>query len=284
MAAWVDAASPSHASGSYRRLAGVLGIEKEFGSTNQTFGVEAIVGGGRAWGTVPEYALFFGGNTARRFLYESADSSAMTAFPSGPLIRSLGEGQAGASRSAGQSQGGTSYWHVNLNLTVPIPALSRPLVPAVEITDDDGSVRTLKEKLKGFAVGSAVGGVADTMIDQIIGELMKQGMPEDEATQKAAVIATERAKTIVSREIEPAVNFIADKANLYALKPLIMVDAARIGAHDAKSNQTRYAVGGGIQLTVVVAKFEAGYLRTLHPLDGDPSGNFIVRLVFQNLF
>src|SRR5262249_19770847 len=64
-ALWLDAASPNHASGSYHRLAGVFGIEKEFGSTNQTVGIEAIAGAGRAWGTVPNYARFFAGNTGR---------------------------------------------------------------------------------------------------------------------------------------------------------------------------------------------------------------------------
>ena len=43
-------------------------------------------------------------------------------------------------------------------------------------------------------------------------------------------------------------------------------------------------MGGGIQFTVVTARFEAGYMRTLNPSSGDDRGNFFLRLTFQNLF
>ena len=280
LAVWMDAASPSKQSGSYRRLAGVFGFEKEFGATNQTVGVEALAGAGRAWGTAPEYARFFGGNAARNFLYEGQDSPLMQEFPVGPLIRSFGQAQA-ASQS---SRGGTSYWHLNLNVSLPVPGLSRSLIPNVPIQNDDGSTILLKDKLKGFAIGSAVGGIADTMIDQIIEELMNQGMGEDDATQKAAEIAQKRAEKIVGKEIKPTIEFIADKANIYAFKPLIMFDAARINSPGSIDNRTRFAIGGGLQFTIVVARFEAGYLRTIRRLEGDSHGNFILRLVFQNLF
>ena len=88
----------------------------------------------------------------------------MTDFPVGPLIRSFGQAQA-ASLSA---RGGTSYLHLNLNVSLPVPGLSRSLIPNVPIENDDGSTILLKDKLKGFAIGSAIGGIADTMIDQII--------------------------------------------------------------------------------------------------------------------
>ena len=63
-----------------------------------------------------------------------------------------------------------------------------------------------------------------------------------------------------------------------------MFDAARINAPGSLDNRTRFAVGGGLQFTMVVARFEAGYLRTVRRLEGDSHGNFILRLVFQNLF
>jgi hypothetical protein len=284
LALWVDAASPNHASGSYRRMAGMFGIEKEFGSTNQTVGIEAIAGAGHAWGNVPQYARFFAGNSARNFLYDAPDAPSMITLPVGPLIRSFGAGQGVANSSPGVGTGGTSYWHVNLNLAVPLPRLSAPLIPNVTINDTDGTVRTLKEKLKGFAIGSAIGGIADTMFDQIFDELKKQGLSDDEATSKAAEISTARATKIVAREFKPTITYIADKANLFALKPLMMFDAARLNGPDGSSNRTRYALGGGVQLTIVVAKFEAGYLRSFHRMDGDPRGNFVLRLVVQNLF
>jgi hypothetical protein len=63
-----------------------------------------------------------------------------------------------------------------------------------------------------------------------------------------------------------------------------MFYAARIAAPGNLDNQTRYAIGGGLQLTIVVAKFEAGYMYGAKRIGGDPPGNFVMRLVFQNLF
>jgi hypothetical protein len=48
--------------------------------------------------------------------------------------------------------------------------------------------------------------------------------------------------------------------------------------------QTRYAAGAGIQVTLVVVKFEAGYLRTLRRLNGDPKGAWMARMTFVNIF
>jgi hypothetical protein len=80
------------------------------------------------------------------------------------------------------------------------------------------------------------------------------------------------------------VNFLADQANLFSVKPLIMFDAARLRAPGTSNNQTRIGIGGGLQLTLVIPKFEAGYMHTVRRVAGDPQGNFVMRLVFQNLF
>jgi len=90
-----------------------------------------------------------------------------------------------------------------------------------------------------------------------------------------------KAKTQVDadlREIKPAVEYLADYANLWALKPLVAMDVARL------DGITRKAVGGGLQLTIVVARFEALYLRTIGPPAGESRGNFVLRLTFENLF
>jgi hypothetical protein len=63
-----------------------------------------------------------------------------------------------------------------------------------------------------------------------------------------------------------------------------MFDAARINAPSALNNRTRFAVGGGLQFTIVTAKFEAGYMHTVRPLPAESRGNFVFRLYFQNLF
>ena len=61
-----------------------------------------------------------------------------------------------------------------------------------------------------------------------------------------------------------------------------MFDAA--GMDVPGDNPTWLAAGAGLQITVVTAKLEAGYMRTFSgPTFGD-RGNVFVRLVFQNLF
>jgi hypothetical protein len=281
LAFWTEAGSPSKNSSGYSRFAAILGYYKEIPvAPNQTVGAEAILGAGRARGDLPQYAFFFGGNIQKNFLYEPETSPILTAFPTGPLLRSIGAGQAGADTFA--LNGGTSYWHFNLNISIPIREWSSPLVPDIEIDgipkkDANGNIvldgegepviesRPLKTLLKNQGASAA-------RILQKIFE--KQGLTKQEARAKA------------DRELQgigSALRFIADQANIYSLKPLVMFDAARIGA-PRNLNPTRYAIGAGIQLTIVVAKFEAGYLHTINRMNGDPRGSFMMRLVFQNLF
>jgi len=284
LALWADVGSPDKGRDGYNRFAGILAIQKEVPiKPNQTIGFEAILGAGRARGDVPQYARFYGGNVQRNFLYEPADSPTLTAFPTGPLLRSFGSGQASAGATTSTPSGGTSYWHFNLNASIPIPAWSQPLVPDIVIEgipkrDANGKVvldengepvtesRPVRDLLKSQGESSR------KVLQRIF---VKQGLSQQEAAAKAA------------RELKGVnslLRFVADQANIFSVKPLFMFDAARIGAPGAINNQARYALGGGLQLTIVVAKFEAGYLRTVHRINGDPRGNFVMRLVFQNLF
>lgn len=257
-ALWADAASPDEA-GDYARLAGLFGFEREFMiAPNQTVGVEAVIGGGHTWGA-PEYARFYGGNSDRNFLYDGLDSPASAAFPAGPWIRSFGEGQALAARA--RNSGATSYWNLNLNVTLPIPGLSHPLIPNEEVAEGV----TLKQLLKNKA-GDSVSFYA--------AQLAAEGLSREEALAKARA---------TYGEVKPAVEFIADRANVYSVKPLLMCDVAQLDAPGAP-HTARLAVGGGIQLTIVTAKFEVGYMHTAIGDSDDPSGNFFARLVFQNLF
>src|SRR5258707_526048 len=55
-AVWFESTAASKTSINYKRLAGLAGFQKEFGSSTQTIGLEAVVGAGRSWGTVPLYS------------------------------------------------------------------------------------------------------------------------------------------------------------------------------------------------------------------------------------
>jgi len=283
IAVWIDGGSPDTLSGSYRRAAAMLGYAKDFQvAEHQAISLEVLLGGGNSWGTVPLYSRYFGGNSLNNFLYEATDSRALSAAPEGPLIRSLGTGQ--ASTLGGTTQlGGTSYWHANLNVALPVPKWSKPLIPNVTIEglvkkdancklilDSDGNPipedRTLGQVLKSQGSCSK----------NTLGKLFqKQGMTPDAAAAKAE---TEL------RSINSILAFLADRANLVSVKPLVLFDVARLYNDGVQNTGVRYGVGGGVQLTVVVAKFEAGYVYGVRRFPSDPPGNFVVRLVFQNLF
>jgi len=83
--------------------------------------------------------------------------------------------------------------------------------------------------------------------------------------------------------VAPNIRFIARHANLFAVKPLFMFDYAQIGGTSGSSLR-RYAAGGGVQIVVVLARAEIGYMKTLTKVTGEPTGNVVFRLTFQNLF
>ena len=228
-----------------------------------------LAGAGTSRGDVPAHARFFGGNSSTQFLYAGASSPGLLAMPSGPLIRSFGEGQAGFRLPGGGVRGGQSFWHANLNVAIPLPWWSRPLIPNEEtdIEDSQGRPVTIKQMLRRQV---------DVTGPSMLGATLKsQGVPAAEATKRAQDVFA---------EIRPATHFMIDDASIYAIKPLLMVDAGGLVSAGGSASETWLAAGAGIQVTVVTARFEAGYVRTVSgPTFGD-RGNVFVRLVFQNLF
>jgi len=266
-ALWLDRASPESTSKSYHRVVGLFGYEKELPVGEHSIGIEALFGWGRASSQTPEYARFYGGNSLGSFLYEDSDDPILSSMPSGPILRSFGTNQI-APLDSGSQRGATTFQHLSVTVSVPIPPLSYPLIPnEVVDVDQQGNVLTLRTLIKNFAVDSGQ--------DALSVYFQDEGLTEEEADRKAAK---------VFREIRPGVNYLTDYAKVFAVKPLFMFDEGRLGRFGAPSNQTRYAVGGGLQFVVVIAKFELGYMRTTTHITGESGGNFIARLVFQNLF
>lgn len=261
---WEDHAWQAGPGGSYQRLAGRVGYAKEIAtSPNHTFGVEVIAGAGKAWGATPEHARFFGGNPMGQFLYDAPAAAALVRMPAGPLVRSFGERQAGFRFADGTVRGGSAYWHVNATLTIPIRRWSYPLIPDEPVFEGGP---TIKQVMKGQIDVSGTSFLAAT--------LKREGLSEDEAKR--------RAERVIA-EIRPAAHFIIDDANLYSVKPMLMLDAAGLSEGNG-SHATWLAAGAGIQLTVVTAKFEGGYMRTLTGPTSGSRGNLFFRIVFQNLF
>jgi hypothetical protein len=268
-AVWEESGWQTGPGDSYQRFVGRLGYEKEVAvAENQTIGIEIVVGGGSASGNLPGYSHFFGGNPPGQFLYDNPNSTTLMRMPSGPIIRSLGENEAPLRGANGRAIGGDTFWHVNLNVTVPIPMWSMPLIPneLTGIQDANGNPISIKQLLRRQ--------IDVTGPSLLAAVLQQQGLSATEATRRARQIL---------QEVTPATHFIIDDANLYSIKPLLMVDAAGLSGQGG-SSETWLAAGGGIQLTVVTATFEAGYMRTLSGPTFGQKGNAFVRLVFQNLF
>jgi hypothetical protein len=263
MGFWLDGGTP-HNQRFYGRISGLIGHEKEVPIGEHTLGIEALLGFGRASDNTPEYALFYGGNTLNSFLYQETNDPTLSSLPSGPLLRSFGKNQAGFVLAQGPVAGANAYQHFNLNVSIPIPKLSSPLIPdEVVIAQPRKTLRSLIN----FAVNSGQEALSLNLQDE--------GLSEEEADKKAAKIFA---------QIRPGVEFLTHYGKVYSLKPMVMFDYTRLTRVGSGGPQIRYAVGGGLQFTMVVAKFEAGYLRTVRALPGDSRGNLVVRLVFQNLF
>jgi hypothetical protein len=288
---WLEENAPAKKTfENYRRMAVMGGYQSEIGKTEQTVGLELLVGAGRVWGAPPAYARFYGGSKLSGFLYGTPETPAMRSFPDGPLLRNFGRGQSTASNAASRSLE-RGYWHVNLNVTLPLPKLSCPLIPALALFDnvpsqnDAASPCKIKRPPAGIkTLKDSINGMVNTgesfLSADIADELVATGVDPDQADKEGAA----RAAKVFS-QIRPAMRFITEKANLYAFKPLFMLDVGTTTTSEsAEDHRTRVALGGGLQLTVATAKFELGYVRGVRRFETDPKGNLIARLVFQNLF
>ncbi|HEX6715696.1 MAG TPA: hypothetical protein VF088_01220 [Pyrinomonadaceae bacterium] len=343
---WFENNSFAGRPGSYQRVAALAGYGKEFviarkkvfheisppeldgpcwtsyadpknpGKTQKnesTIGVEILAGIGRTWGDVPGYARFFGGSPSGQFLYDELNAPNMTRFPFGPVMRSLGENQGGMGNSI---LGGTSYWHANVNVSIPVPGWSRPLIPHEWVArsakregdeEFDGHVparaiicRDLKSTVKTLVRVSGINLMVSQQARDLLTDAQKNDLrltnkdnrtPDEERrlNEANAALAAAKAKTqpriqdLFDNEILPITDFIADHANIFAAKPLVLFDVAQL-TPGGSATSTRYALGGGVQLDVVLARFEFGYVAAIKRAPGDPRGNFFGRLIMRRLF
>lgn len=270
IALWFDQGFPKRNNGSYRRLSAKAGYSTAFktgGDAHQTLGIELTGGIGHIWGNPPVYSQFYAGNAAANFLYEPTNNLQLRSIPNGPVVRSLGEKEGMLLTGTDHLNGGTAYWHLNLNISIPVPQWSRPLIPPVVIDEATGA--TLQTKLKSLARGTAESGIATDLIDN-------KGYPDNEQTDSLA-------KKMVEKDIMPMIGFVTDRANVFSIKPLLLFDVAGMSGKDL-SQKTFVAAGGGVQLTVVIARLGAGYMRTIAPSTGTSKGNFFLQFVFENFY
>jgi hypothetical protein len=265
---WADAGFPSNTS-SYQRLAAKAGYSTEIGSGHNTVGLQLLAGSGYAWGNPPESSRFFGGSTSANYLYESLNSNAIRDFPSGPILRSFGNQQAGLRSGNGAVNGGDFYWHLNLDVSLPIPQWSQPLIPDVVISKRK---RPNNQGVKTSTLRSTIKAQLDLFPETIRSDLINKGFPDNQET-------TEMSDRITS-DVIPAVDYLVDRANLYAIKPMLLFDVAQISGNSGSKLWT--AAGAGVQVNIVNGKIETGYMQTISPATDSGTGNFFVRLVFEN--
>jgi hypothetical protein len=264
---WFDAGIPGKINTlkSYQRAAGRLAYGVTIGSGHNNLDLEIIAGAGHTWGTPPAYNRYFAGNASANFLYQPLRYVNNQVHPDGPIVRSLGEREGGYRNLAGAVTGGTKYWHLNLNISIPISKWAKPLIPDIVISEEP-RVMTLRSALKGQSA-SAKNFILDDLVTN-------HGFPDNEETEAVA-------ERIVNKDIRPTLDYLADKANIYSIKPLLLFDVAQINLAE---NKTWIGAGIGVQVTLVVARLDLGYMQTLSPSDDSGKGNLFLRFTLQNFY
>ena len=269
MGIWFDAGFPDTKTGfkNYQRLMSRVGYSTFIGSGHNNVHLETILGAGYIWGSPPANSQFFAGNTNRNFLYESISSIRNSIKMEGPVIQSLGEKEGGLISPAGNLVGGTSYWHININFSIPVSKWAKPLIPDVIISESP-RVTTLRTALKA-QTETAKNFIYYDLVDNY-------HYPDNDETDA-------KAEKIIDRDVRPALNYLADRANVYSIKPLLLFDIGGINDRSIPG-KTWIAAGLGLQITLVVARLEIGYMHTIAPSADATKGNFLFRFVLQNFY
>jgi hypothetical protein len=264
LAFWFEGRNPQDGE-AYRKAAGLIGYEREIpvtGSTSgrhrHTVGVEATLGIGTVAGPVPASDRFRAGGLRDAYLRDDLSALMSMQMPAGPFVRS-----ASADSVSATATGFDRFVSSNLTVSFPIPKLSHPLIPE----EDVGEV-TLKQLIKRQSLTSAK-------------SFLAASYETDDGL--SAVEADRRAEADID-EIAPAVTYIADSAYAFSLRPLLLLDVARLDPGGLSDPTTRWGLGGGFQLMVVSARFEGGYVRAVRRERTSDRGRFVVRAVFTNLF
>lgn len=269
MGIWFDGAIPNANDNinNYQRLVSRVGYSQFLGSGHNSALIEAVAGVGYTWGMPPIYSQFVAGNSNHNFLYEPMISIRNRSMQNGPIVRSLGENEGGLKIVNGSSIGGSAFWHLNLNFSIPIASWAKPLIPDITLSDEGEESSTLRSKLKGTANMAASGIALDLVANH--------GYSDDAADSVA--------NAIVDKDIRPTINYLSDRANIYSIKPILLFDVGHLSDHTLPG-KTFTAAGIGLQMTVVIARLEVGYMRTLSPSDYNSTGNFFLHFVLQNFY
>jgi hypothetical protein len=79
-------------------------------------------------------------------------------------------------------------------------------------------------------------------------------------------------------------NELVNQANLVAVSPVVMFDAARLWQSGVSGEKTRFGVGPGVRLSIVSLDITAGYAWNPKPQPWEGRGAFVITLQASNLF
>ncbi len=259
----------SRATLSSSRWAAQFGAAREFRlAPGRLLGVDGVFSLGRASGGSPAERRFQAGAPDTAFLYNSVTSAALLAQPAGPALRSMGTAQAQLGSGA-NARGARRYWGASLNLAWPVQRWYRPLIPD-DVTDLQPDASKPPLSVKELLMKQ----VDVTGPNMMQAQLQLEGRTPLQARNEALAALA---------EVRPAVRYLVEDAPLWAVRPMLMIDAA--GLADETSRERWLALGLGAQVQVATARFEAGVMRNVKgPSGSQPRSALVLRLTFQNLF
>ncbi len=145
-----------------------------------------------------------------------------------------------------------------------------------ELMDD---LTTLKE----------MGGIpAPATIDALISELgsKQDSMADGFKSLDESAIATAAKARAAEDMIYPRRVFdeLTHEANLIAISPVFIFDAARMRHREVASSPMRYAIGGGMRLSIVSLDVTLGYALNPNPRPWERRGALLLSMEVSNLF
>jgi len=147
---------------------------------------------------------------------------------------------------------------------LPVQRWFRPLIPD-EVDDTSDPPVTLKQRVMRQ--------IDVTAPNMAAVNLQQQGLSPEAARAEAQAMID---------EIRPAARFLVEDAPIIAVRPLLMLDYARLD--DGAGSAHWLAAGLGLQAQIVTARFELGFMHQLRGPKTDSRNSLVFRLVFQNLF
>ncbi len=146
------------------------------------------------------------------------------------------------------------------------------------------------ESLAGVANLPTSGAVADgvialTALAQQI-EMVRKKMQTDYETLKQSSVYQAVEAQAARDLVYPGrvLNDLLYEANLIAVSPVLIFDAARLEQRGLKVAATRYALGGGVRLSLVSFDATVGYAWNLHRKPWEGRGALVFTMGVSNLF